>query len=226
MVFKWGSRRPASAEAAPSTSPADEAETSSLRTKALRKFLQSLAGREVPVLVDLGPVVGSNVSFFGESLACKIFVEDVFSEIERSEAAGHPEALGDALVKRCARPDESVDGILCWDVFDYLDRTSARRLAAELVRMLAPGGSLLAFFATIQNPDPSYTRYVVIDDEHLQHRPYRASRPRGQVWANRDINRMFEGLAVVDSFLLLTKTREMMFRKPVVPSAGAGSTPA
>jgi len=34
-------------------------------TKALRKFLTSLTSRESPVLLELGPVVGSNVSFFG-----------------------------------------------------------------------------------------------------------------------------------------------------------------
>jgi len=47
-------------------------------TKALRKFLASLTARESPALLDLGPVVGSNVSFFGEQLGCKIFVEDIF----------------------------------------------------------------------------------------------------------------------------------------------------
>jgi len=35
-------------------------------TKALRKFLTSLTQHESPVLLDLGPVVGGNVSFFGE----------------------------------------------------------------------------------------------------------------------------------------------------------------
>jgi len=34
------------------------------------------------------------------------------------------------------------------------------------------------------------------------------------VIANRDINRLFEGLTVAESFLLLTKTREIVFRKP------------
>jgi len=52
-------------------------------TKALRKFLTSLTSRESPVLLDLGPVVGSNVSFFGEQLGCKIFVEDVFADLDR-----------------------------------------------------------------------------------------------------------------------------------------------
>ena len=33
-------------------------------TKALHKFLTCLTSRESPVLLDLGPVVGSNVSFW------------------------------------------------------------------------------------------------------------------------------------------------------------------
>ena len=52
-------------------------------TKALRKFLSCLTSRESPVLLDLGPVVGSNVSFFGEQLGCKIFVEDIFADLDR-----------------------------------------------------------------------------------------------------------------------------------------------
>ena len=46
-------------------------------TKALARFLNSLSARPQPILIDLGPVVGSNVTFFGEQLGCKIFVEDL-----------------------------------------------------------------------------------------------------------------------------------------------------
>ena len=52
-------------------------------TKALRKFLTCLTSRESPVLLDLGAVVGSNVSFFGEQLGCKIFVENIYADLER-----------------------------------------------------------------------------------------------------------------------------------------------
>ena len=40
-------------------------------------------GSTVLVLLDLGAVVGSNVSFFGEQLGCKIFVEDIYKELDR-----------------------------------------------------------------------------------------------------------------------------------------------
>ena len=52
-------------------------------TKALRKFLATLTSRESPVLMDLGPVVGSNVTFFGERLGCKIILEDLFADLDR-----------------------------------------------------------------------------------------------------------------------------------------------
>ena len=61
-------------------------------TKALRKFLTSLTSRESPVLLDLGPVVGSNVSFFGEQLGCKIFVEDIYADLDRHVREGKLEA--------------------------------------------------------------------------------------------------------------------------------------
>ena len=62
-------------------------------TKALHKFLTCLTSRESPVLLDLGPVVGSNVSFFGEQLGCKILVEDIFSDLDRHIRAQKTEAL-------------------------------------------------------------------------------------------------------------------------------------
>ena len=52
-------------------------------TKALRKFLNTVTTRESRVVLDLGPVVGSNISFLGEQVGCKIFVEDIYADLER-----------------------------------------------------------------------------------------------------------------------------------------------
>jgi hypothetical protein len=72
----WDPRR-ARSDAAPSAGGAALADDGQqVPTKALRKFLASLRSREAPVLLDLGPVVGSNVAFFGERLGCKILIED------------------------------------------------------------------------------------------------------------------------------------------------------
>ena len=77
-------------------------------TKALRKFLSCLTSRESPVLLDLGPVVGSNVSFFGEQLNCKIFVEDLFADVDRHVRDGTLDALPEFLQKRFPQETGSV----------------------------------------------------------------------------------------------------------------------
>jgi hypothetical protein len=182
-------------------------------TKALKKFLSTLTSRATPVLLDLGPVVGSNVSFFGEQLGCKIFVEDIFADVDRHVREGKLEALPAFFQKRFQQTTGTVDGILCWDLIDYVDKTSAQALAGELTRILRPDGALLAFFGTAQPRDARYTKFIIVDDVNLRHRPYQAARGRQAILLNRDIIRLFAGLRVSDSFLLQNNLREILFRK-------------
>lgn len=184
-------------------------------TKALSKFLTTLTSHESPILLDLGPVIGPNVNFFGEQLGCKIFVEDIFGDVDRHVREDKVDVLPDYLKARFRHPDESIDGVLCWDVMDYLDRPSAQHLAAQLTRILRPGGSLLGFFGTAQPREARYTKYLILDDVHLKHRPVPAARGRQAALLNRDIIRLFPGLRVSDSFLLKNNLREILFRKPV-----------
>lgn len=194
----------------------------------LARFLAALATRESPVLLDLGPVVGSNVSFLGEQLGCKLRVEDVFADLDRLTREGKLDTLPEYFAQRFAYPSESLDAILCWDVFDYLEKPAAQALAKIIVDRLKPGGVLLALFSVSANLSPTYTRYVIVDAAHVRHRTYPAVHPRRTVYHNRDVDRLFDGLSVTESFLLLSKTREMLLRKktPAPPEPAAAATPA
>ena len=195
-------------------------------TKALARFLASLGTRSQPHLLDLGPVVGLNVTFFGEQLGCKIFVEDLSKDIDRHVREEKTADLPAFLEKRFPQDSGSFDGILCWDVFDYLDKKAALPLARQLTRLLRPDGVLLAFFSTAE-PQPgtpaTYTRHVVMDHTTLQHRPYPAARGKQRPLLNRDIQRMFEPLRISEQFLLKTNMREVLFRKS---AAAPGEPPA
>jgi SAM-dependent methyltransferase len=186
-------------------------------TKALARFLTSLGTRPQPQLIDLGPVVGANVNFFGEQLGCKIFVEDLSKDIDRHIREEKTADLPAFFEKRFPQANCSFDGILCWDIFDYLDKKAALPLARQLARLLRPDGVLLAFFSTAE-PQPgapaTYTRHVVVDQTTLQHRPYSAARGKQRPLLNRDIQRMFEPLRISEQFLLKTNRREVLFRKP------------
>jgi cyclopropane fatty-acyl-phospholipid synthase-like methyltransferase len=190
-------------------------------TKALTRFLASLGTQSQANLLDLGPVVGSNVNFFGEQLGCKILVEDLMSDIDRHVREDRVAELPAFFKTRFPQPSGSVDGILCWDVFDYLDKASAQSLAQELMRLLRPDGVLLAFFSTSEpqaGARPTYTRHVVVDQNSLQHRTYSAARGKQRPFQNRDVQRMFEALRVAEQFLLKTNVREVLLRKPADPA--------
>jgi hypothetical protein len=187
---------------------------SAYATKALQKFLACLQANENPLLLDLGPVVGSNVTFFGEQLGCRIRVEDVAADIDRHVKSNTIDQLPAFFAKRFTQAAGTVDGILCWDLLDFLDRPAAQSLAAALSSLLKPDGCLLGFFSTADTHTAVYTKYVVVDHANLKYRTYPAARPRQRNLLNGDIIKLFKDLRVTDSFLMKSKVREMLFRKP------------
>jgi hypothetical protein len=212
--LRWGPRRSDPSKATPASEGAATPDEVVLASKALPRFLTALSGRDVPVLLDLGPVVGSNVAYFGERLGCKLHVEDLYADVERHARSRTLDEFSAFLDRRFSQSDATVDGILCWDVFDYLDRAAAQTLSRHLVRLLRPGGALFGFFCTVAGAVHHYTKFILIDDATVRHRTYAATDASRHVIQNRDIIRMFDGLPVSDSFLLKSNTREILFRKP------------
>ncbi len=185
-----------------------------VRSPALAKFLEAISPRPTAELLDLGPGIGPNIAFFGERIRCKIHVEDLYADLDRHVQRGALDRFPKFLTTRLPRPDQSIDGALCWDLFDYLDAAAATVLAGELIRLLKPGGALLVFFRTVASDERGYTRYIIEDEEHLRYRSYPGACPRQRVLENRDIVKLFDRLRVSDSILLKSRLREIVFRKP------------
>ncbi len=195
-------------------------------TMALARFLAGLGSRPQPVLLDLGPAVGSNVTFFGVEVGCKVLVEDLSKDIDRHVKQVKVDELTGFFDTRFPQESDTIDGILCWDIFDYLERAAAERLARQLTRVLRPNGVLFALFSTADPRSairPTYTRHVVIDRAHLQYRSYKAARARQRPLLNRDIQRLFEPLRITENYLLRTNLREVLFRKPAAAAVAPAS---
>jgi hypothetical protein len=208
----FGGRRVPEVDGAASDAPAPQEPL--YPTKALATFLKLLRARENPTLIDLGPVVGSNVTFFGETLGCRIRVEDIAADIEQHAKAGTLDQRPKFFATRFPQDAESIDGILCWDVLDFLSPPAAKALAISLSRLLRPDGALLGFFSTAEGRSQVYTKYLVVDDTSLRYRTYPASVTRQKSLLNRDIIKMFDTLRVTDSFLMKNNVREILLRKP------------
>ena len=184
------------------------------RSTTLATFLTLLCARPAAEVVDLGSVVGANITFLGDRIGCKIHVEDLYADLDRHARQDGLDRVAAFLESRFSHLDESIDAILCWDVFDYLDQAAAHVLARESIRMLRPSGMLLAFFGRGGSSDLHYTRYCIMDETHLRHKFYAAACPRRLALQNRDILNLFGELAVLESILLKSGVREILFQKP------------
>ncbi len=211
-LFKWGGRK--DAPASPPLSPTISASETISTTKVLPRVIAALGQESAPVILDLGPVVGSNISFFGEQLSCKIFVEDLFAEVEAQARAGSRERLTDTLPLRLQHEPGSIDGVLCWDLFDFLDKRAGQALAARLLTLLRPGGIIYGFFGQTSGQLSQYTRFIVESGTTMKLRTSPATPTPRTVIVNRDLGKMFQGMVVAESVLLKNSARETLFRKP------------
>ena len=200
-------------------------------TRALSTFVTALEAKDAPVVVDLGPAVGPNVTFLGDRLGCKLYVADILSKVETwwpspelGDGGDESEAGADAAElerrrtsRKLEHPSDFADGILCWDVFDYLDDDSAAVLASEVSRVLKPRGVALLCHRPEKPVVTGPVQYEIVDEMHLRYRPLPMARPESRVWYSRPFTNLFAGLTISNSFLLKSRMREVMFRKP--PSA-------
>lgn len=212
-LLRWGGKRPGQPDA-PGDAPVPRGDEPVVPSKAFPKFLSAISHQpDSPALIDVGPVIGTNVAFFGERLGCKLFIEDLFADYDRHARGGTLEQLPAAIESRFRHGDTSVDGVLCWDFFDFLAKPAAQALARQIVRMLRPGGAVMGFFCTSQADRAPFTKYEIVDETSLRHRHHPGTGGPKHVLLNRDIIKMFDGLIVSDSFLLKSNTREILLRR-------------
>ena len=145
-LFGWARRGDGAGEGGRDAGPA-------VATKVLGKLLASLAHRDAPVVLDLGPVVGSNVSFLGEQLGCKLRVEDLYADVERLTREQRIETMPEFLAQRFHHEPESLDAVLCWDVLDYLDKPAAIVLGTQIVDLGEAGGRRAVLLLHGRQPD-------------------------------------------------------------------------
>ena len=215
-LLKFGGKRPDEPvpPGARGDAPASKGSDPVIQSKALPKFISALSQQNAPLLIDFGPVIGTNVAFFGEHLGCKLFIEGLATEIDKHTRERTRDALPETLAKRFTQADGTVDGVLCWDIFDFLEPAAARALAREIVRVLKPGGAVMGFFCTKAVEQVPFTKYEIVEaSASLRHRHQPGAGGPKFVLQNRDIIKMFDGLTVSESFLLKSNTREILLRK-------------
>lgn len=118
------------------------------------------------------------------------------------------------LPTRFSFDDESFDAIVAWDVIDFYDPESARLIAAEVRRVLKPGGLVLAFFHAKRATAPTRPkRYQIVEENRFSRKATKFAPMPRQVYQNRDIEKMFTGLRIIEQYYLKNGLREILMEK-------------
>jgi len=127
------------------------------------------------------------------------------------------------LPRSFSYPDESFDAIVGWDLFNYYDPEASKRLGADVVRLLRPGGMVFAFFhARREEASDGPARHRIVDETHLHVEPWTGAPSARHLYQNRDIEKTFNGLKIVELYFLRHGVREMLLEK----RTSAGPPPA
>ena len=111
-------------------------------------------------------------------------------------------------------PDASLDALVAWDLLNYYDPESAKRIAAEVSRVLKPGGILFAYFHSRTATAPEAPqRFRIVDEKQLAVEPGAGRALRRHVLQNRDIEKLFPGLRIRELYFLKNGIREMLLEK-------------
>ncbi len=177
-------------------------------SRMLKKYMRMLAERERPEVLDLGPVCGSNISFFLDR-AARLYLCDEFSRTagelkQDSDIRGlfsHPEIR-----------ENSLDGVNLWDIPDHLDNRTLSLLVARLHALLKPDGLVMMIASTSSAAQPYPLYFVIRDDCAVVLERAIAGRLPYHYRPNRDIERNLSPFRLVNSFICTNGVREFLFK--------------
>lgn len=159
-------------------------------------------------MLDLGPVCGENINFFGQRVK-RLFVCDMFLRLDLAHRNGLP--LTQAWQHLDYTP-QSFDGILLWGLIDYLEDHEVRKLLGLCNTMLRPSGTLLAVVQDEYSVASEVNSYVIGEDFGVYIRP----QPHLRLSLGRRHNRALLALVApftpFKSFIYRDGVREILLR--------------
>ena len=212
-----------SASAAQSVKPARVPSASahaSYQTSILKDFIASVTRKENPVVLDLGPVIGSNIEFF-LNLGIKVYMEDflaAYSNPKYSMLVDEKITLNEQQFfgENFDYADQFFDGLICWDFLSYLEPKFARVFVDRISAKMKPDSSVLGFFRTQKVAGPvTLHKYRISSESFLEYIPLDRAMEIKKVYQTRDVTQLFTEFNSQKFYLLKHQVLEVLLRKRI-----------
>jgi hypothetical protein len=193
-----------------------DAEVVSTRpSRGLEQFFTYLRGQAGLSILDLAGASQENINFItnlGHKLYSEDFVrslDDVFGGEDQSNAGSIDQFLRQTLNFE----NERFDGVLVWDVLQYMTPTLLAATLERLRTIVRPQSYLLTYFHADEKAQqvPFYS-FRIKDQQHLL-LAQRGMRKPAQIFNNRSLEKLFQKFESVKFFLTREQLREVIVRR-------------
>jgi hypothetical protein len=186
-------------------------------SRGLEEFFGHIYGQSGLTLLDLGGATQQNVSFITD-LGHRLYSEDFLHILGDSSGAdgiadqSNPGRIEYFLRQSLDYPDRHFDGVLIWDVLEYLAPALLTAVVERLHRIARPGSCMLAFFhADDKLESVPYYNFRIQDLKTLQVSQQGMRRP-AQLFNNRSLEKLFSRSEAVKFFLTKDRLREVVVK--------------
>jgi hypothetical protein len=201
----------------PSRKSGGEEILSTRPSRGLEEFFTYIRDQSGLTILDLGGATQQNVSFItnlGHRLYSENFLQilnDTFG-VDDTVDQSNPGRIEYFLRQTLDYPEGQFDGVLVWDVLEYLAPALLTAVVERLHRIVRPKSYMLAFFHSDDKLDavPIYT-FRIQEVNALQVAQRGAHRP-AQLFNNRSVEKLFGRFDSVKFFLTRERLREIIVK--------------
>ena len=186
-------------------------------SRGLDQFFGYIRGQSGLTILDLGGATQQNVNFI-TNLGHRLYSEDflqILNEtfgLDDTVDQSNPGRIDYFLRQALDYPEGQFDGVLLWDVLEYLTPALLAAVVERLHLIVRPKSYLLAFFHSDDKLEavPLYT-FRIQDINSLQVAQQGMRRPT-QLFNNRSLEKLFGRFESVKFFLAKDRLREVIVK--------------
>jgi len=184
----------------------------SRNSNGLDQFFSYIKGESGLSILDLAGANQSNISYI-TNLGHRVYSEDFLRSLRFASNGDSQPRLETFLNQNLNHPDASFDGVLVWDVLEYLSAPLLAATIERLFRITKPGSYLLAVFQAQEKADlvPEYS-FRIHDSKTLLVAGRGHHKPE-QVFNNRSLEKLFHEFESLKFFLARDKLREVIVKR-------------
>jgi hypothetical protein len=168
-------------------------------------------------VLDLAGANQDNIDFLID-LGHKVYTQDLVRSIDEAFGRDMAEQANASRIEYFLKqnfdyPKDTFDGVMLWDSLQFMSPALLTATVERLYEVMRPKSYLLAFFSASERVTevPSYL-FRIVDNKTI-HLTERGMRPTGQVFNNRNLEKLFGKFGSVKFFLTRENLREIIVRR-------------